>query len=93
MIKLGTRVRDKVTGFEGIAVARVRYLNGCIQYCIQPEWDGATPIREGSYVDESQLIKIEGGLYWKEEEQPKKPEGGGGGGQVLNIPKGMNHPK
>ena len=28
-IKLGIKVRDKVTGFEGIATARIKYLNGC----------------------------------------------------------------
>ena len=30
MIKLGDEVKDKVTGFEGIAVARTEYLYGCL---------------------------------------------------------------
>lgn len=29
---LGDRVRDKVTGFEGIVTARYEYLNGCIRW-------------------------------------------------------------
>lgn len=33
-IKLGDRVRDKISGYEGIAVARVEFLNGCIQYTV-----------------------------------------------------------
>lgn len=33
---LGVRVRDMVTGFEGIVVARVEFLNGCIQYMVKP---------------------------------------------------------
>lgn len=33
-IKLGDRVCDKVTGYEGIAVARTQFLNGCVQYTI-----------------------------------------------------------
>ena len=49
MIKLGEEVRDSVTGFEGITMARAEYLNGCISYQVlsrvlkdgvpmRPEW-------------------------------------------------------
>ena len=31
-IKLGDKVRDKITGLVGIAVAKTEFLNGCIQY-------------------------------------------------------------
>jgi len=31
-IKLGDEVRDAVTGFKGIAVSKVEYLTGCMQY-------------------------------------------------------------
>jgi len=30
VIKLGDEVKDKVTGFEGIAMARTEYLYGCV---------------------------------------------------------------
>jgi hypothetical protein len=33
-IKLGSKVRDIVTGYEGIATGRIEYINGCIQYGI-----------------------------------------------------------
>lgn len=58
MIGLGSKVRDKVTGFEGIAIAKVEYLNGCIQYCIKPraQEDGKMPV--GEYIDISQLLEI-----------------------------------
>lgn len=36
-IVLGMKVRDKITGVEGIAVARTEWLNGCDRICIQPE--------------------------------------------------------
>ena len=36
-IKLGDKVRCKVTGFTGIAVAKVEYLNGCIQFGVKPK--------------------------------------------------------
>lgn len=35
-IKLGDKLRDRLTGFEGIAVARIEYLNGCVQYELAP---------------------------------------------------------
>ena len=54
-IKLGEKVRDTVTGFEGIAVARVEYLNGCIQYAVQARVsdDGKLPAVE--YFDHQRL--------------------------------------
>ena len=33
-IKLGDKVRDEITGMEGIVVARTKFLNGCIQYSV-----------------------------------------------------------
>lgn len=55
-IELGNRVRDRITGFTGIATARYEYLNGCIRWCIQPEGldkDGK-PV-EDKVFDEPQL--------------------------------------
>ncbi len=36
-IKLGTRVKDCITGFTGIAVARTEWVNGCTRYGVQSE--------------------------------------------------------
>ncbi|MBK8916400.1 MAG: hypothetical protein IPM64_17685 [Phycisphaerales bacterium] len=56
-IPLGSKVRDIVTGFEGVATARVQYLNGCVQFCILPaSIDGKMP--EGAYVDYQRLEVI-----------------------------------
>ncbi len=33
-VELGDKVKDKITGFIGIAVARTEFLNGCVQYTI-----------------------------------------------------------
>ncbi len=47
---LGKMLRCRITGFEGIATARVEYLNGCIQYCLKPKMvDSKMP--EGEYID------------------------------------------
>jgi hypothetical protein len=71
MIRLGEKVKDLVSGFEGIVTAKVEYLNGCIQYCIKPKQgkDGKMP--ESHYIDEKQLIVIGKGLCVK-----SKPTGG-----------------
>lgn len=54
MIELGQKVRDRVTGFEGITTARVQYLNGCVQFCVKPRaLDGK--MLEGEYIDDSNL--------------------------------------
>ena len=58
-IKLGNKVRDKLTDLEGVVVAKAIYLNGCIQYQIQPrELKDGKPL-EDIWVDEVQLENIE----------------------------------
>ena len=60
--KLGSKLRDLVTGFEGVAIARVEYLNGCIQYCLVPNVgeDGKMP--SGEYIDLGQLEYVKNGV-------------------------------
>lgn len=36
MVKLGDKVKDKLTGFEGIVMGRTEYLNGCVSIGILP---------------------------------------------------------
>ena len=48
MIELGKKVKDSVTGFEGIAVIRVEYLKGTTKYVVQ-----RTTLHEGRIVEES----------------------------------------
>ena len=51
MIKLGSEVRHIITGFTGIATARCEYLNGCVQYCVQPrELDKDGKMQEAMYM-------------------------------------------
>lgn len=66
-IKLGQKVRDTITGLEGIAVARSEYLYGCVRIGIQPQ-----EVKEGKpadwvYVDEPQLRVV------KDTPAPKAP--------------------
>ena len=58
-MKLGDRIRCKVTGYEGVAVAKLKHLNGCVQYGLKGKMvkDGEYP--ETVYLDVEQLEKIE----------------------------------
>jgi hypothetical protein len=75
-IVLGSEVRDRVTGFKGIAVAKVEYINGCIQYGIRGKIlkDGKFP--DAIYIDEEHLeatgksVKIEKKETGAENEKP-----------------------
>ena len=58
-IQLGDNVRDTISGFEGVATARVEYLYGCRRVTVTPrtiDKDGK-PV-EPQYFDEAQLEVI-----------------------------------
>lgn len=61
-IKLGNKVRDKVTGYEGIATAKVEYLNGCVHICVKPKVgsDGKMPNPEYIDIQQLELVREEG---------------------------------
>ena len=69
MIKLGQKVRDRITGFEGVATARVEFLTGCIQYCIKPDkLDEKGKMIEGEYIDVGQIEILGDGISLSEKE-------------------------
>lgn len=60
--ELGKRAKDKITGFEGVLVARCQFLTGCNRYCIQPtELKDGKPI-ESIYFDEDQIEILSDGI-------------------------------
>jgi len=63
MITLGVEVQHTITGFKGVATARVEYLNGCIQYCVQPQGlDKDGKIFATEYIDDRALVEIGPGI-------------------------------
>lgn len=89
-IKLGTKVKDIVTGFEGIVTARVKYLSGCIQYCVETEIDKEGKMAKSHYIDVGQLLIVDEGIRKSVEELernimtedlPRVP-----GGRMPNVP-------
>ena len=58
-IALGSKVRDVITGLEGVAVGRSEYLFSVVQIMVQP-----TRLKDGEIVDgvwlyEEQLEKVD----------------------------------
>lgn len=59
-IRLGDKVRDAVTGFSGIAVARTEWLHGCARITIQPDvLDKDGKPQDAITFDELQLQPVE----------------------------------
>lgn len=72
-IEMKAKVKDCVTGFEGIVIARAEYLTGCRQYLVTPmklKDDG--DIVNSIWFDEDRLTGID--LLGKDE----RPQNDGG---------------
>ena len=55
MIELGQTVKDKVSGFVGVAVTSHEYLNGCRRISVQPPVDKDGKLPDVVTFDEPQL--------------------------------------
>lgn len=69
---MGKTVKDKITGFQGIATSRHEYLTGCTQYGVQPPVDKDGKIPEREFFDEGRLSLIGDGFN-SEEVKGAKP--------------------
>lgn len=58
MVTLGDEVKDSITGFSGIAVARHSYLQGCDRITVQPVVGEDGLMKESSNFDEPDLEVI-----------------------------------
>jgi len=74
-IPLGMQLRDRVSGLTGINIARLEFLNGCIQYGLKGKVGTDGKPVEGIFVDSQQIEVIGQGIAPK---QPaaKKDTGG-----------------
>jgi hypothetical protein len=65
-IQLGQQVKDIVTGFNGIAVAKIEHLNGCVQYAVRPKQKASDKdMPEACYIDVEQLEIVGDGINKK----------------------------
>ena len=74
MAELGDLVKDKVSGFKGIAVSRHSYLNGCDRISVQPSIDKTGKHPESVTFDEPQLIVLKKSKCSGGSKEPGGPE-------------------
>ena len=83
MIELGDEVKDKITGFVGITVGKIEYINGCIQFGLKAKVkkNGELP-KDNYWVDIKELaiikkhaVKIESKLTGGEMSKTSMPKG------------------
>lgn len=72
MIKLGQKVKDKVTGFTGIVIGKAEYLTGCNQYGVQPKVTKEQKVDSAIWFDEGRLEIVGPGIAPKEVAAKKK---------------------
>lgn len=70
----GKMVRDKVTGFTGIAIGKTKWMFGCDQYCVSPLVDNDGKKRDSEWFDKGRIEIIGEGVV-PEEVQSEKPGG------------------
>ena len=74
---LGTEVKDRVTGFQGIATGYVSYLTGCDQILITPKVDKEGKLIEANWYDINRVDSVEDGrkvnVDTSKEQGPDKP--------------------
>lgn len=59
-IQLGDLVRDRITGFEGVVIARTQWLNMCDRYTVQPrKLDDKGGVSEPHSFDDADLEVVE----------------------------------
>lgn len=70
---LGKEVKDKITGFKGIATSVHGYLTGCTQYGVQPPVDEKGVVPASQWFDDGRLEVVGPGVT---EEEIKGSEDG-----------------
>lgn len=75
-IKLGDKVRDKITGFSGVAVAYTIWLHGCARWTIEPDrlTDKGETMKYETF-DEERIVHVDEPAYEPEKKKAKKPGG------------------
>lgn len=60
-IDLGDRVKDIITGFEGIVTGKCQYITGCDQVLVQPRVKDDGSKAEGGWFDSDRCTVINAG--------------------------------
>jgi hypothetical protein len=61
-LKMGVRVKCRVTGLVGIITGKTEYINGCIQWLVSPPVDKEGKVVDGRWIDTIQLEIVDAGI-------------------------------
>lgn len=53
--ELGDELKCTITKFRGTATARTEFINGCVQYFLEPATEDYTKKPDGHWIDQQQL--------------------------------------
>lgn len=85
-VSLGDKVRDEVTGFEGIVLGKSEFLYGCTRVGVQPKLGSDGKIIEASWFDEPQLKVIKKAVIKKQTKEQSEI-----GGPMPSVPTRNNY--
>ncbi len=71
---MGKRVRDKVTGLEGVVTGKATYITGCDQVCVQPKVDKDGKYTEGRWIDITRVEVVDEQLAMANETPDSGPD-------------------
>lgn len=57
-VAMGDKVKDTLTGFTGVVIARVEHMTGCNQLFVLPKSDKENEIKNGCWFDIERIEKI-----------------------------------
>lgn len=73
-IELGDTVRDRITGYQGVAIARTEWLHGCRRITVQaPELKDGKPVDSATF-DEPQLVLVQSAEEAREQVRTGGPQ-------------------
>ncbi len=55
VIPLGAKVKDTISGFEGVVTGRAQYISGCAQSLVAPTVTSEGAFRDGQWFDTQRL--------------------------------------
>lgn len=61
-IKLGNTIRDAISGFTGIAIQRLEFMNGNVQYGVQPKGKEEGVYPDAMFIDHHTLDVVDEGV-------------------------------
>jgi len=84
-IRLGDTIQCKYTGIKGVALAKIEFINGCIQFPVATKWNpkSTAPVESSeTFIDSQSLKLIKKGDRWDDDDDDEPT-----GGPMRKVPK------